>query len=160
MKEKLINKIKKNYSILYKKYDNDRKMKEDMNGLDKLAPMIGMDFSIDVPIFENDLVEMIQDIDISYTDIDKCNLYQSSGKVLGSNDFKPEIIEYLEGHDGKLYSKIVPNKNSGQFREILEKFFKHFIEEYNITHLNNVVLYKTEGWDGDRLVIEALIPKK
>ena len=156
MKNRLIKNIKEQYSYLYDKYEYSKKISSEMNGLDRLAPAFGMDFDINIPLFENDLIDLVNKNKIKY--VDKCNLYQISCIIPDHiYHFKPEIMDYKK-IDGNLISYITPNKNAGKFRESLDKIFNHFLETYKPIGAKVIYIYKESNWDGKtKLIIEGLL---
>jgi len=157
MKNKtLIDNIKESYKNSYKEYEYKKQLNGEMNGLDKLGPMFGMDFDYDIPVFENDLIELVKEYGLQYTE-DNCNLYQTFGIVENNPYFRSEIIEYYEV-DNLLQQKIVPNKDAGEFRPVLNKFFEHFLNEFKPIGVKNIIIFKSKHCDGrERINIEALL---
>lgn len=157
MENSLIKNIRDQYSYLYDKYEYSKKISSEMNGLDRLAPAFGMSFDINIPLFENDLIDLVNKNKIKYVD-DKCNLYQSHCIIPDHiYHFKTEIMDYKKV-DGKLISYITPNKNAGKFRESLDKIFNYFLESYKPIGAKNIYIYKESNWDGKtKLIIEGLL---
>ena len=161
MDKTLVSSIKDNYRFLYEEYFFKKEQVRNMNGLVKLAPMFGMDMDIIVPIFENDIIEIVQSSGIEYTEDDKCNLYTVHARIPDyAVDFVPEVLDYIEGEDGLLVPKTVPNKCAGEFRGSLEKLFGYFVDTHKVSKLKNIVVYKSTEWDGVRINIDALILQK
>lgn len=153
----LIKNIKDQYSYLYDKYEYSKKISSEMSGLDRLAPAFGMSFDKIIPLFENDLIGLVNKNKIKYVD-DQCKLYRSHC-IMPDHvyDFKAEIMDY-KMVDGKLISDIIPNKNAGEFRESLDKIFSYFLESYKPTGAKTIYIYKKNNWDGKtKLVIEGLL---
>ena len=159
MNKKLIDNIKESYQKSYKEYEYRKQLNSEMNGLDKLGLMFGMYFYYDIPVFENDLIELVNKHKLNYTDDDKCRLYKMSAFINNDYNFISEKMEYKECN-GKIISKRVPNKDSGEFKSNLNKFFKHFLKEHKPDGIKNIIMYKSKHWDGrDKLNIETLLKK-